>query len=343
MDGEQLLTTEIMANSNNSVKLGTLELVNPRHIWKREDTDFTPWLLRNSKELEKALGIEVELTKNEHPVGAYSLDIIGKDRSNGVTLIVENQLESSDHTHLGQLLTYAAGTQASTVVWITTQFRDEHRQALIWLNEHTDETTYFFGIELEVVKIGDSDPAPLLKVIAQPNNWSKAVKASASGQQGAWAEMYRTFWTKYLARLRQKHPNWTKATPVSGSSIWMHGSQKDIGHVSVFSSGDIIRQDFRIDLPTINESHAIFTLLEHDKERIEHDFGQSLEWDSVEGRKLCRISAVHQGDIRREDKYDEYIQFFFDASERFRRAIPDQYLAQLVQKAKISQLENSET
>ena len=253
-------------------------------------------------------------------MGAYSLDIIGKDRSNGVTLIVENQLESSDHSHLGQLLTYATGTQASTVVWITTQFRDEHRQALTWLNEHTDETTYFFGIELQVVKIGDSDPAPLLKVIAQPNDWGKAVKASASGQQGAWAEIYRAFWTKYLERLRQKHPNWTRATPVTGSSIWMHGSQQGIGHVSVFSPSGIIRQDFRIDLPTIDESHAIFSLLELDKERIERDFGESLEWNSIDGRKLCRISSIHRGDISKEDEYDEYCRFFLEAGvgRRFR-------------------------
>ena len=343
MDEEQLLTTEDTVNSNDSVKLGTLELVNPRHIWKREDTDFTPWLLENSKELEKALGIEVELTNAEHPVGAYSLDIIGKDRSNGVTLIVENQLESSDHTHLGQLLTYAAGTQASTVVWITTQFRDEHRQALTWLNEHTDESTYFFGIELEVVKIGNSDPAPLLKVIAQPNDWGKAVKASASGQQGTWAEMYRTFWTKYLDKLRQKHPKWTRATPVNGSYIWMSAGQKGIGYVSVFSSGGIIRQELLIELPTTNESRAIFNLLKFDKERIERDFGEALEWDSVEGRKLCRISTIRHGDITKEDEYDEYIQFFLDAGERLRRSIPDQYLAQIVHKAKITQLENSET
>ena len=339
MDGKQVLTTGDSQNSNNPVRLGTLELVNPREVWKREDTDFTPWLLENSAELEKALGIEVELTKNEHPVGAYSLDVIGKDRSNGVTLIVENQLASSDHTHLGQLLTYAAGTQASTVVWITTQFRDEHRQALQWLNEHTDETTYFFGIELEVVKIGDSDPAPLLKVVAQPSDWGKAVKASASGQQSAWAEAYRAFWTKYLEKLRQKHPNWTRATPVKGSYIWMHGSQKGIGHVSVFSSGGIVRQDFLIDCPTIDESHAIFRSLERDKDRIERDFGESLEWDSLDSRKLCRISATRDGDISKEDEYDDYIRFFIEAGERFRRAISDHYLAPIVEKARASQFE----
>jgi hypothetical protein len=88
-------------------------------------------------------------------------------------LIVENQLGESDHGHLGQLLTYAAGTAASTIIWITTRFRDEHRQALTWLNEHSDRDTHFFGVELEVVRIGDSAPAPLFKVVALPNDWQK--------------------------------------------------------------------------------------------------------------------------------------------------------------------------
>ncbi len=179
-------------------------------------------------------------------------------------------------------------------------------------------------------------------MIAQPSDWGKAVKASASDQQSAWAELYRAFWTKYLEKLHQRHPDWTRATPVKGSYIWMHGSQKGTGHVSVFSSGGIVRQDFEIGSPSIRESHAIFRSLELDKDRIERDFGETLKWDSVDGRKLCRISATRHGDISKGDEYDNYIRFFIEAGESFRRAIPDQYLASIVEKARVSQLENPE-
>ncbi len=177
-----------------------------------EALNFTPWLAENADRLAEALGIELEFEATEHAVGGYSLDIIGKDQSNGVVLIVENQLGESDHGHLGQLLTYAAVTGASTIVWITTRFRDEHRQALTWLNEHSGQDTHFFGVELEVVRIGESAPAPLFKVVALPNDWRKSVRAStASSVAGSKNELYRQFWTKLLERIKSEHPSWTRA------------------------------------------------------------------------------------------------------------------------------------
>jgi hypothetical protein len=103
------------------------------------------------------------VTNAEHTVGGYALDLIGRDLTNGRVVIIENQLADSGHTHLGQLLTYAAGTSAATIIWLTTRFRDEHRQAMTWLNEHTDEDTHFFGVELQVVRIGESAPAPAIQ------------------------------------------------------------------------------------------------------------------------------------------------------------------------------------
>ncbi len=111
-------------------QLGRLEPVDPRSIWSHEALNFTPWLAQNGDRLAEALGIELQVEGTEYAVGGYSLDIFGKDQTNDVVLIVENQLGESDHSHLGQLLTYAAGTAASTIAWITTRFRDEHRQAL---------------------------------------------------------------------------------------------------------------------------------------------------------------------------------------------------------------------
>lgn len=142
-------------------ELGRLTVVPPRQVWPHEAHNFTPWLLQNVDVLSDLLGMDLELEVAEHPVGDFSLDLIGRDLSDDSVVIVENQLESSDHTHLGQILTYAAGTQPKTIVWVATRFRSEHRAALDWLNEHTDPDTRFFGVEIEVVKIGDSAPHPI--------------------------------------------------------------------------------------------------------------------------------------------------------------------------------------
>jgi hypothetical protein len=143
--------------------LGSLIVVDPKEVWSHEAQVFTPWLLNNPQVLEDLLGMELELEVAEHPVGDFSLDLRGRDLSDNSVIIVENQLSQSDHGHLGQILTYAGGTSPSTIVWITTGFRPEHRAALDWLNEHTDPDTRFFGVEIEVVQIAGSPPRPELQ------------------------------------------------------------------------------------------------------------------------------------------------------------------------------------
>lgn len=168
--------------------LGRLKEVPARSIWTNEARHFTPWLLANADGLGEALGIELELTSAEHAVGGYSLDLIGRDLTNDAVLIVENQLEGTDHSHLGQILTYAAGTGASTIVWLATSFREEHRQALDWLNEQTAEDIHFFGVQISLVRIGDSVPAPLLTVVAKPNDWQKQVRPWPAPEASAGVE-----------------------------------------------------------------------------------------------------------------------------------------------------------
>lgn len=168
------------AGQNQQPVLGRLTPVPPREVWAHEALNFTPWLLANQDVLGEALGMDLELVTAEHPVGGFSLDLLGHDRATGDTVIVENQLEITDHIHLGQILTYAGGTDPKNIVWIAAAFREEHRAALDWLNTHTDEDTRFFGVEVRVVRIGDSEPAPMLRVVAQPNDWGKQVKRAAS-------------------------------------------------------------------------------------------------------------------------------------------------------------------
>ena len=197
---------------NSQSHLGSLKSVDIRDVWKDEARDFTPWLLRNVEELSAALGLDLELHQAEHPVGRFSLDLIGVLGGTQDRVIIENQLGPSDHAHFGQLLTYAGGTDAKYVIWIASKFRDEYISAIKWLNDGTTDDINFFAVEVGAVQIGDSLPAPLFTVVAQPNEGSKEVKANAaaaiSGERG---QLQVEFWTKYLAQVAVERPAWTSS------------------------------------------------------------------------------------------------------------------------------------
>ena len=153
--------------------LAKIERVDLREAWPNEAVDFTPWLAENIAVLGEALGMDLELQDTEAAVGGYSLDVLATDLNQNRPVIIENQLETTNHDHLGKLITYAAGYDANVVVWLTRDFRDEHRQALDWLNQRTGEETQFFGVVVELWRIGDSLPAPYFKAVATPNDWRK--------------------------------------------------------------------------------------------------------------------------------------------------------------------------
>jgi hypothetical protein len=311
-----------MQPSRDTVRLGRLVVADPRAVWPNEAQHFTPWLLQNGSALGEALGIELELTAAEHAVGGYSLDLIGRDLTNAVVLIIENQLAGSDHGHLGQLLTYAAGTNASTIVWITTSFRDEHRQALDWLNEHTDEHTHFFGVEMQVVTIGDSLPAPLFRLVAVPNDWQKAVHASTSGQLAGRTLSYKEFWTKYVQRLHSRHPEWSRGVPPGGNEFWMAAPMlRGCGFKCAFNGSGRLRHELYIDRATAEECRQLFSALQSQQEAIESAYGRDLRWDDDPRRKACRIIDERDGDVSIEAEHERYIEFLIDAGSRFRSAL----------------------
>lgn len=161
--------------------LGRLERVELRNIWQSEAWDFTPWLARkeNLEILGETLGIDLELEAQERPVAPFRADILCKDIGTNRWVLIENQLERTDHVHLGQLLTYASGLEAVTIVWIAAQFTEEHRSTLDWLNRITDESFRFFGLEVELWKIADSPAAPKLNIVSKPNDWSQSVAQAA--------------------------------------------------------------------------------------------------------------------------------------------------------------------
>jgi hypothetical protein len=158
--------------------LGKLEKVEIRKVWAKEDAHFTPWLAReeNISLLSEELNIDIEIIRQEESVGPFRADILAKDIATERYIIIENQFGKTDHSHLGQIITYASGLEATTIIWISERFTEEHRSALDWLNSITDESMNFFGVEIELFRIGDSAPAPMFNIVSKPNEWSKTVK-----------------------------------------------------------------------------------------------------------------------------------------------------------------------
>ena len=182
--------------------LGTLVSLDVREAWSHEALSFTPWLATNLHRLGEALGISLTLTGTEQSVGAFSADILAVNPEDGSRVLIENQLERSDHTHLGQIMTYLAGLEAQTIVWIARDFTEPHLSAIRWLNQHTVEPFAFFAVKVRAVRIGDSAIAPLFDVIERPNDWERSLQSAARERSGA-SELnafWRTWWTHYLSR-----------------------------------------------------------------------------------------------------------------------------------------------
>ena len=292
-----------------SANLAWLEQMDLRDVWSDEARDFTPWLMDNADRLGAVLGIDLEFEAREHPVGSFSLDLFGRDITNECVLIVENQLAETDHKHLGQLLTYAAGTDAATVVWVAPSFRDEHRQALDFLNNKAGEDARFFGVEVSVVRIGDSAPAPMFKLVAQPSEWRARVAATHSaGELSERREQYRAFWSRYLDALHEAYPGLTNVRAASTRN-WTHINYLRKGvniSLAFLSRGQAICEVY-IDLHNAQRNSAVLHELMKHKDEIEKAVGEPLQWDDIPLKRACRIRAVTQGDVTRPADHEQLI------------------------------------
>ena len=189
--------------------LDTIQKVPLREVWPHEAHDFTKWLAeeQNLATLGMAVGIELELIETESSVGSFNVDIYAQESGTGRKVIIENQLEDTNHDHLGKVITYAAGKDAEVVIWVVARARDEHRQAIEWLNQHTDRDFGFFLVEVELWKIGDSLPAPRFGVVEQPNEWTKTVKLSEGLSETEKVKL--AYWTAYR-EVAGGHPEFLK-------------------------------------------------------------------------------------------------------------------------------------
>jgi len=276
---------------------GNLKKLNLRDIWKNEAREFTPWLAKNISELGEALGMELELTQQEAGVGDFSLDLLATDVGRNKTVIIENQITATDHNHLGKLLTYASGFDAHVVIWIAETIRDEHRQALDWLNQRTDADTEFFGVVIEILQIDESKPAFNFNPIVFPNEWQKSSKKPGTGEISAKREAYQKYFQDLIDELREKHKfsNARKGQPQSWYSFASGYSGLTYG--MCFALGSRVRVEFYIDQGDEEKNKALFDLIYQDREAIESQFGEKLEWERLDEKRACRIAIYREGSI----------------------------------------------
>lgn len=277
-------------------ELGRLERIDDlRSIWASEPADFTPWLAQenNLKLLGDSIGIELELEAQEKDVGPFRADILCKDTTSDNWVLIENQLEKTDHTHLGQLMTYAAGLKAVTIVWIAERFTEEHRAALDWINEITDDRFAFFGLEIEAWRIGDSLIAPKFNIVCKPNDWAKTVHSSTvSGELSETRQLQQLYWaalSQHLADNKSKiksqkaHPRYWADFALGRTNLFMRAfanMQAQWISATVVCNGP--------------DGKAFFHLLKQDQMAIEIEIEYQIVWEELPGKDQSRIEIRNE-------------------------------------------------
>ncbi|MDR9395093.1 MAG: DUF4268 domain-containing protein [Roseovarius sp.] len=304
--------------------LGRLERVELRRIWQTEAQDFTPWLARedNLALLGDTLGVDLELEAVEQNVGPFRADILCKDTLSDRWVLVENQLERTDHTHLGQLMTYAAGLDAVTIVWIASRVADEHRAAMDWLNEITDTEVRFFALEVELWRIGESPAAPKFNVVSKPNDWSRstseAQRATSANEVTETKALQLEYWQTLNAHIEQR--NGPLKTRSGRPQHWQNYSVGRTGFritASVNSRENRIRAELFLHS---NDAKSFYHLLLEQRSAIESEFGEKLDWDELPGRKGARISISKDGvDFSQTADWDLQHEWLAEHLEQFHR------------------------
>jgi hypothetical protein len=287
------------------MNLSKLQKVDLRNVWKHEALDFTQWLAKseNLAELSDEIGIDLSLIATEASVGKFNVDIYAEESMTGRKVVIENQLEATDHDHLGKIITYASGLDAEIVIWIVKSPREEHRQAIEWLNDNTVSKINFFLIQMEVWQIADSPFAPNFNLIVKPNDWSKALKAS-TGSNTELSDLkllQHEFWNTFKEFAAEKYPSikLRKTYPQHWYDISVGSSQAHIS-LTVNSQTNQLGCDLYI-----SDSKELFHHLYAMKEQIEEELGQKLDWDEIPNKKASRIKSYFDGDFTDQAKWPE--------------------------------------
>jgi len=302
--------------------LGKLEQVSLREVWAHEALDFTQWLARpeNLEQLGQALGIELYEAETEVSVGRFFVDILATDDV-GRKVVIENQLAATDHDHLGKTITYAAGLGAQVIVWIAETAREEHQQAVEWLNDNTTSDVHIFLVQLEAWRIGDSLPAPRFNPIAKPNDWAKAVRQSAAtaSQASEVSLLHREFYEK-VREYGLAHATHIKRWQTPKPQHWFDvaiGTSR--AHVSLTTNSLEKRVAVEVHIPN---NKQLFAALLEQRDAIEAQLGITLDWRELPERKASRIVVERWGDSADPEQQPELVQWMVDTADAFSRVFP---------------------
>ncbi len=302
--------------------LGKLEKVDLKTIWENEAYNFTPWLAQkeNLELLGDTIGIELVLEAQEKSVGPFRADILCKNTADDTKVLIENQIERTDHRHLGQLLTYAAGLQSVVIVWVASKFTEEHRKALDWLNDITDERFSFFGLEVELWKIGNSPAAPKFNIVSQPNNWSKTVAQAAknldSQETSETKGLQYRYWQNFISYLENSS---SKLRPQAPSpKHWLTFSIGRSGfHVNALLNTVTNRIGVELVIADKDGEKSFYHLLAKDKEVIEKEMGSALEWRENPEKNRSSILLFFNANPAEELNWNLQNDWLRNALEKF--------------------------
>lgn len=294
------------------LKLGKLTEVNIRELWRHEQYDFSEWLSKdeNLEMLSDEIGLTLTDVSKEVFVGSYRCDLVAKDETTGIKVIIENQLEATNHDHLGKLITYASGLDANVIIWIVKEAREEHRSAIEWLNNNTNKDISFFLMKIRAYKIEDSLPAPKFVIIEKPNDFVKTANASINNRELSKSQAERlTFWNRFNEVLISKNKpfNVRKATTDPWYDVALGTSE---AHISI----TLVNKMKSIGIEVyINDNKELFDKLYSEAEAIQDELGFIMEWQRLDNKKASRIIYYISGlDFNNHENYDELINEVID-------------------------------
>lgn len=291
-------------------ELSTLkEIKDLRSVWPHEALDFTPWLANNIDVLADEVGLDITVDETESSVGDFNVDIYAVETGTDRRIIIENQLEDTNHDHLGKLITYASGKSADIIIWVVKHAREEHKSAIEWLNAHTDEKVAFFLCEIKLYRIGNSEPAVKFEIIERPNDWAKEIKKTENNLPRHQKRI--AYWTafndyafknaEYVKQFKRRKPS---------TDHWMDIS---IGLSAAHLAITMIqkRNETGVEL-YINDDKELFKQLLDKKEVIEKEIGLSFDWQELPGKKASRIIVTNPADFEDASKWPAQFDWIID-------------------------------
>lgn len=302
---------------SSNIPLGRLKEIDIRELWAHEQYNFSNWLAKeeNIELLNDTVGLTLTDIDKEVYVGSYRCDLVAVDETTGVKIIIENQLDSTDHDHLGKVITYASGLDANVIIWIVKEAREEHKSAIEWLNNNMAKEISFFLLEIKAYKIGDSLPAPMFRVVEKPNDFIKSNKSVKDGDLSKTQAERLNFWTEFNRVVTEsgKPFNVRKATTDHWYDVAIGTSDAHISITLVNKDGSI-----GVELYVRDNKDLFDNLYEH-KGEIESKLGFSMHWERLDNKKASRIKSYIPGlNFNKQGNYPELMNQVIERVVRVR-------------------------